>query len=75
MCFCSNGFCCKRTDEIDSGKTFVSSDNEIVVIGELIEHVNFVCAHLNDANSQLIFHNRVLWSIATEAVVYQSTNK
>lgn len=44
MCFCSNGFCCKHTDEIDNGKTFVSSDNEIVVIGELIAlphpHVN-----------------------------------
>lgn len=40
MCFCSNGFCCKRTDEIDNGKTFVSSDNEIVVIGEFL----FECA-------------------------------
>lgn len=36
MCFCSNGSCCERTDEIDNGKTYVSSDNEIVVIGELI---------------------------------------
>lgn len=36
MCFCSNGFCCKRTDEIDNGKAFVSSDNEIVVIGESV---------------------------------------
>lgn len=29
---CLNGFCCKRTDE--NNKTFISSDNEIVVIGE-----------------------------------------
>lgn len=39
MCFCSNGFCCRRSDEVDNGKTFVSSDNEIVVIGEFSSEV------------------------------------